>query len=118
MPALFGDETLAEVGPRALRLRDTLGEASESLAWCVLRYSTNLLCMRPLRDGLLIVLTDRDANLPALRMAMSHSVRRLNTLLDGPLPWMTPGSAPAVLFDELGPLARTQEVPLPARPRR
>ena len=84
MPALFGDEVLAEVGPRALRLRDTMGDGTGSLAWCVVRYPTNVLCMRPLRDGLLIVLTERDANLPALRMAMSHSIRRLNALLDGP----------------------------------
>jgi predicted regulator of Ras-like GTPase activity (Roadblock/LC7/MglB family) len=84
MPAVFGDEVLAEVGPRALRLRDTMGDGTGSLAWCVVRYPTNVLCMRPLRDGLLIVLTERDANLPALRMAMSHSIRRLNALLDGP----------------------------------
>ena len=84
MPALFGDDVLAEVGPRALRLRDTMGDGTDSLAWCVVRYPTNVLCMRPLRDGLLIVLTESDANLPALRMAMSHSIRRLNALLDGP----------------------------------
>lgn len=89
MPALFGDEVLAEVGPRALRLRDTMGDGTDSLAWCVVRYPTNVLCMRPLRDGLLIVLTENEANLPALRMAMSHSIRRLNALLDGP------GGAPA-----------------------
>ena len=67
-----------------MRLRDTMGDGTGSLAWCVVRYPTNVLCMRPLRDGLLIVLTERDANLPALRMAMSHSIRRLNALLDGP----------------------------------
>jgi predicted regulator of Ras-like GTPase activity (Roadblock/LC7/MglB family) len=84
MPALFADDVLAEVGPRALRLRDTMGDGTDSLAWCVVRYPTNVLCMRPLRDGLLIVLTENDTNLPALRMAMSHSIRRLNALLDGP----------------------------------
>jgi predicted regulator of Ras-like GTPase activity (Roadblock/LC7/MglB family) len=84
MPALFADDVLAEVGPRALRLRDTMGDGTDSLAWCVVRYPTNVLCMRPLRDGLLIVLTESDTNLPALRMAMSHSIRRLNALLDGP----------------------------------
>jgi predicted regulator of Ras-like GTPase activity (Roadblock/LC7/MglB family) len=90
MPALFADDVLAEVGPRALRLRDTMGDGTDSLpdalAWCVVRYPTNVLCMRQLRDGLLIVLADSDANLPALRMAMSHSIRRLNALLDGPAP--------------------------------
>ena len=90
MPALFADDVLAEVGPRALRLRDTMGDDTDSLAWCVVRYPTNVLCMRPLRDGLLIVLTESDANLPALRMAMAHSIRRLNALLDGPA-----GAAPS-----------------------
>jgi hypothetical protein len=90
MPAVFDDDVLAEVGPRALRLRDTMGDDVDSLVWCVVRYPTNVLCMRPLRDGLLIVLTESEANLPALRMAMSHSIRRLNALLDGPV-----GTAPA-----------------------
>jgi predicted regulator of Ras-like GTPase activity (Roadblock/LC7/MglB family) len=94
MPALFADDVLAEVGPRALRLRDTMADDIDSLAWCVVRYPTNVLCMRPLRDGLLIVLTENDANLPALRMAMSHSIRRLNALLDGPAG--TAPSAPGV----------------------
>ena len=70
MPALFGDEVLAEVGPRALRLRDTMGDGTDSLAWCVVRYPTNVLCMRPLRDGLLIVLT-RTGRQPA-RPAHGH----------------------------------------------
>jgi predicted regulator of Ras-like GTPase activity (Roadblock/LC7/MglB family) len=100
MPALFGDEVLAEVGPRALRLRDTMGDGTGSLAWCVVRYPTNVLCMRPLRDGLLIVLTERDANLPALRMAMSHSIRRLNALLDGPA-----GAGASVVADTAGQAA-------------
>lgn len=115
MPAVFGDEVLAEVGPRALRLRDTLGEASEALAWCVVRYPTNVLCMRPLRDGLLIVLTEPDANLTALRMAMGHSIRKLNVLLEAPSARPAPAAAPTGLLDEIGPLARTGEVPLSLR---
>jgi predicted regulator of Ras-like GTPase activity (Roadblock/LC7/MglB family) len=110
MPALFGDDVLGEVGPRLLRLRDTVAEGPDSLAWCVLRYPTNVLCMRPLRDGLLIVLTDRDANVPAMRMAMAHGVRRLNTLLDSPR-----GGSSAIggyEYEEIAPVSHTQELPL------
>ena len=109
MPALFGDDILGEAGPRALRLRETLADGGEPVTWCVVRYATSLLCLRPLRDGLLITLTEKTVNLPALRMAMTHTSRRLNPLLDGP-----PGGR-AVRSDPARPevtVSRTQEMPV------
>lgn len=77
MPPVFGDDVLGEVGPRALRLRDTLGYAGEDLDCAVIRYADYLLLLRPLNDGVLCVLTAQNVNLPAVKMAMNLCARRL-----------------------------------------
>lgn len=77
MPPVFGDEVLGEVGPRALRLRDTLGYAGEDMDSAVIRYADYLLLLRPLSDGVLCVLARQEANVPAVKMAMSLCARRL-----------------------------------------
>jgi predicted regulator of Ras-like GTPase activity (Roadblock/LC7/MglB family) len=82
MPAIFGDDVLSEVGPRALRLRDTLAYEADTLEGCVLRYPDYLLFCRPMPDGLLVTLTRHGVNLPAVRMAMSLASRRVRVLLE------------------------------------
>jgi len=87
MPPIFGDDVLAEIGPRALRLRDTLAHESDTLESCVVRYADYLLFLRPMPDGLLCALTTHAVNLPAVRMALQLATRRLHALLDsGPAP--------------------------------
>jgi predicted regulator of Ras-like GTPase activity (Roadblock/LC7/MglB family) len=87
MPPVFGDNVLGEVGPRALRLRDTLAYAGEDMESAVLRYADYLLFLRPLSDGVLCVLTSQGVNLPAVKMAMSLCARRLEGRPGGgPLP--------------------------------
>jgi predicted regulator of Ras-like GTPase activity (Roadblock/LC7/MglB family) len=87
MPPVFGDDVLGEVGPRALRLRDTLGYAGEEMDAAVLRYADYLLVLRPLSDGVLCTLTALDVNIPAVKMAMSLCARRMEgrAALAGPI---------------------------------
>jgi hypothetical protein len=77
MPPVFGDDVLGEVGPRALRLRDTLAYAGEDMDAAVLRYADYLLFLRPLNDGVLCVLTSQGANSPSVKGAMNLCARRL-----------------------------------------
>lgn len=92
LSALFGDDILAEVAPRALRLCETFNHEDEELRGCTLRFSDHLLLLRPMRDGVLCVLASGDVNLLALRMGVNLTIRRLNTALD---PAGAPGGSPA-----------------------
>jgi predicted regulator of Ras-like GTPase activity (Roadblock/LC7/MglB family) len=82
LSALFGDDILAEIAPRALRLCETFSHQSEELRGCTLRYSDHLVLLRPMRDGILCVLASAEVNLLALRMGLNLTVRRLNAALD------------------------------------
>jgi predicted regulator of Ras-like GTPase activity (Roadblock/LC7/MglB family) len=82
LSALFGDDILAEVAPRALRLCETFSNGHEELRGCTLRYATHLVLLRPMRDGVLCVLASNDVNVLALRMGVNLTVRRLNHALD------------------------------------
>jgi len=82
LSALFGDDVLAEIAPRALRLCETFSHNSEELRGCTLRYADHLVLLRPMRDGILCVLASAEVNLLALRMGLNLTVRRLNSALD------------------------------------
>jgi predicted regulator of Ras-like GTPase activity (Roadblock/LC7/MglB family) len=84
LSALFGDEVLAAVAPRALRLRETFSRPPEEFRSCTLRYVDHLLLLRPLRDGLLCVLASNDVNELSLRMGITLAIRRLNAVFDAP----------------------------------
>ncbi|HEY0714278.1 MAG TPA: roadblock/LC7 domain-containing protein [Polyangia bacterium] len=77
MPPVFGDDVLGEVGPRALRLRDTLSYAGEELDAAIIRYADYYLFIRPLGDGVLCALTAREVNVPAVKMALHLCARSL-----------------------------------------
>lgn len=77
MPPVFGDDVLGEVGPRALRLRDTLSYAGEELDSAMIRYADYFLFIRPLGDGVLCALTSREVNVPAVKMALHLCARAL-----------------------------------------
>ena len=82
LSALFGDDILSEVAPRALRLCETFSNGPEELHNCTLRFSSHLVLLRPMRDGVLVVLASSDVNVLALRMGVNLTVRRLNQALD------------------------------------
>jgi predicted regulator of Ras-like GTPase activity (Roadblock/LC7/MglB family) len=103
MPAVFGDDVLGEVGPRALRLRETLGHDNETVGSFAVSYGDYVLFLRPLRDGLLCALGTHDVNLASLRMAMTLTVRRLNGLLD---------PRGTTITSETPALSHTQEISL------
>ncbi len=92
MPAMFGDDILGEAGPRALRLRETLSYGGSEVQTCTLRYADFFVFLRPLRDGLLCVLTGADINPAVMKMAMNLAIRRLNLLLDAPAEPTTPAA--------------------------
>jgi predicted regulator of Ras-like GTPase activity (Roadblock/LC7/MglB family) len=103
MPAMFGDDILGEAGPRALRLRETLSYGGSEVQTCTLRYADFFVFVRPLRDGLLCVLTGTEINPAVMKMAMNLAIRRLNVLLDAPA-------------DEPAPAAPPRPPPLPGPP--
>ena len=82
MSALFGDDVLAEVAPRALRLCETFSNGPETLHNCTLRFASHMVLLRPMRDGVLCVLASSDVNVLALRMGVNLTVRRLGQALD------------------------------------
>ena len=82
MSALFGDDVLAEVAPRALRLCETFTNGPEALHNCTLRFASHMVMLRPMRDGVLCVLASSDVNVLALRMGVNLTVRRLSQALD------------------------------------
>jgi predicted regulator of Ras-like GTPase activity (Roadblock/LC7/MglB family) len=82
MSALFGDDILAEVAPRALRLCETFSNGPEALHNCTLRFASHTVLLRPIRDGVLCVLASSDVNVLALRMGVNLTVRRLSQALD------------------------------------
>src|SRR6185436_8483444 len=92
LSALFGDDILAEIAPRALRLCETFTNGSEELRGCTLRYADHVVMLRPMRDGVLCVLASGDVNVLALRMGLNLTIRRLNHALDPSAPPVkTPG---------------------------
>lgn len=82
LSALFGDDILAEIAPRALRLCETFSHGNEELRGCTLRYADHLVLLRPMRDGILCVLASAEVNPLALRMGLNLTVRRLNAALE------------------------------------
>lgn len=79
---LFGDDTLAEVAPRALRLCETFSNGDEELRACTLRFADHVVMLRPMRDGILCVLAAAEVNVLALKMGLNLAIRRLNGALD------------------------------------
>ncbi len=118
MPSMFGDDILGEVGPRALRLRETLCYSSDDMAACTVRYADFLLFLRPLRDGLLCVLSAADVNQAVMRMAINLAIRRLNIVFDHATPRQPvmppppPPPATGAVSSDATRVVRTQEVPV------
>lgn len=107
LPPVFDDGVLASVGPRLMRLQETLSASGKTLDSCVLHFADHKLHVRVLQNGLLCVLTSSRANASALKMAVTLTARRVDPLIiDAP-----PRSEPA-------PPASTSQPPPPSVTRK
>jgi len=83
VPHPITEQALDEVAPRVMRIRDVLagaGAADASYA-CVLRFAEHRLCFTSWDHGVVCVLASAAANLAALKMAMTLTLRRLEPLM-------------------------------------
>jgi predicted regulator of Ras-like GTPase activity (Roadblock/LC7/MglB family) len=79
--ALLSEDILAPVGPRLVRLWDTLREVDKSLDQAVISYESQKLYVRPVVQGLLCTIVPLGTNMPALRMAVNLLLKKINPRL-------------------------------------
>lgn len=79
--ALLGEEILAPVAPRLVRLWETLREVDKSLDQAVISYESQKLYVRPVVLGLLCTIVPFGTNMPALRMAVNLLLKKINPQL-------------------------------------
>ncbi len=77
LPAMFHSEIFAEIGPRLVRLRETLESEGDDMSALTLRFTEHKLHLRAIGALLLGVVTSAKVNGPALRMAMNLVARRV-----------------------------------------
>jgi len=77
LPPMLGTELLREVGPRVLRLEETLGADGTGPQSIVLRFDQQRLHLRFVPDGVFGVLVQHDVNAASLKMALTLAGRRL-----------------------------------------
>jgi predicted regulator of Ras-like GTPase activity (Roadblock/LC7/MglB family) len=77
LPSMFHSEIFGEIGPRLVRLRETLESSGSDLTSLTLRFSEHKLHLRSVGALLLGVITSAKVNGPALRMAMNLVTRRV-----------------------------------------
>jgi predicted regulator of Ras-like GTPase activity (Roadblock/LC7/MglB family) len=94
LPNVFRDELFADVGPRLVRLRDTLQANGEDIKSLVLRFSEHKLHLRPVGSSLLCIITGSTVNGPALRMATNLVAKHVAMEAETPGPPRVTTSAP------------------------
>jgi predicted regulator of Ras-like GTPase activity (Roadblock/LC7/MglB family) len=77
LPPVFDAEMFSEIGPRLVRLRETLEGDGEDVSTLTLRFSEHKLHLRTVGRFLLGVVTNAQVNGPALRMAINLVTRRV-----------------------------------------
>jgi predicted regulator of Ras-like GTPase activity (Roadblock/LC7/MglB family) len=77
LPALFHNDIFGEIGPRLVRLRETLETDGDDVSALTLRFADHKLHLRPIGTLLLGVITNAKVNGPALRMAINLVARRV-----------------------------------------
>jgi predicted regulator of Ras-like GTPase activity (Roadblock/LC7/MglB family) len=95
LAAVFRDQLFAEVGPRLVRLRETLESNGEDVKSLVLRFTEHKLHLRPVGPSLLCIITGSKVNAPALRMATNLVARHVEMDAVTPKPAHTQTIAPA-----------------------
>ncbi len=77
-PSYFGSAAY-DIGARALRLKEALEVSEGELSHFVLRYGSHKVALRPVKGGLLTIVSESAVNMPALRMAMNLVARKLES---------------------------------------
>ena len=83
LPPLLDTEMLREVGPRLLRLEETLASGSKGPDLVVLRFDQQRIVVRFLSNGALGVLTTHAVNPVTLKMALTLTARRFDGTATG-----------------------------------
>jgi predicted regulator of Ras-like GTPase activity (Roadblock/LC7/MglB family) len=104
LPAMFHSDIFAEIGPRLVRLRETLESDGDDMSALTLRFAEHKLHLRAVGALLLGVITSAKVNGPALRMAMNLVTRRVSAQAndlqpdapEAPVPVATTPHAPPV----------------------
>jgi len=96
LPQVFRDELFAEMGPRLVRLRETLEAGGEGMGSLLLRFDEHKLHVRAVGASLLGVVTGAKVNAPALRMATNLVVRRIESEANNPGRLEPPSVRPSV----------------------
>ncbi len=77
LPAVFDDSLFEEVGPRVVRLGETLAEGGEFPETVSLRFAEHRLHVKFLHAGVLATLCQLSVNPAALKMAITLTARRV-----------------------------------------
>lgn len=77
LPAVFADELFVEVGARLSRFVETMAAEGDEVSSAIFRFDEHRLHVTRCAHGLLVVITDGQVNMAALRMAQTLTVRRL-----------------------------------------
>jgi hypothetical protein len=83
LPALLDTEMLREVGPRLLRLEETLASDGKGPDSVVLRFDQQRIVIRFLPNGVLGVLATHAVNAVMLKMALTLTARRFDGTATG-----------------------------------
>ena len=83
LPPLLDTEMLREVGPRLLRLEETLASGGKGPELVVLRFDQQRIVIRFLSNGALGVLTTQAVNSVMLKMALTLTARRFDLTATG-----------------------------------
>src|SRR3954465_14726914 len=74
---VFDDGALAEAGSRLLRMREAFAAGGDEMEVGVIRFRDHRIYTKTLGNSMLMILTEADVNMPALRMAANLVGRRI-----------------------------------------
>ena|SRR3954468_20988878 len=74
---VFDDGALAEAGSRLLRMREAFAAGGDDMEAGVIRFRDHRIYTKTLGNSVLVIVTEADVNMPALRMAANLVGRRI-----------------------------------------
>jgi len=77
---MFTNDLLHDVGPRIMRLAQAFSVERSEVMSCLVRYREHTLLVRGFSRGSVCVISEANVNLPALKMGVTLSVRRLSSI--------------------------------------
>ena len=110
--AVFDDGALAEAGSRLLRMREAFAAGGDEMEVGVIRFQDHRIYTKTVGNSMLMILTEADVNMPALRMAANLVGRRISAAVahveSEPPAVRAPASVPA---EPARPSRRVAEAP-------